>query len=164
MYRGSFTVEKTRLSHYLSVASNPFYGGRLSSSSLPGRRGSSVSVLSERRSSLTAYLAGRRFSDVSIASDPKLSCSHNTDATTASPFVPKREVMFSPIHEEVSDFEAEATDQQVNTSQKQLPQITVISDQVSVKGSDMFCSELYLELLEEPTLPKLITTYKSTAV
>ena len=164
MYRGPFTDEKTRLSHYLSVASNPFYGGRLSSSSLPGRRGSSVSVLSERRSSLTTYLAGRRFSDVSITSDPNPSFSHNTDTTTASIFVPKREVMFSPIHEEVSDFEAETTDQQEeNTAQKQSPQVKRISDHVSMKGSDMLCSERYLELLEEPTFPKLIT-YKSTAV
>lgn len=157
MYRGSFTDEKTRISHYLSVASNPFYGGRFSFSSLPGRRGSSVSVLSERRSSLTAYLTGRQFSDVSITSDPKLNGSHVTDATAISPFVPKREVMFSPIHEEVSEFENESTDQQENTTQERLPQIKIIS------SSDMLCSELYLELLEEPTLPKLIT-YKCTAV
>ena len=154
MYCGSFTDEKTRISHYLSVASNPFYGGRFSFSSFPGRRGSSVSVLSERRSSLTAYLTGRRFSDVSITSDPKLNGSRVNDTSSVSPFVPKREVMFSPIHEEVSEFENESTDQQEN---KQSPQIKIIP------GSDLLYSELYLELLEEPTFPKLIT-YKCTAV
>jgi len=159
VYRESFTDENSRLSHYLSVASNPFYGGRLSSfSSLPGRRGSSVSVLSERRSSLTTYLTGRRFSDVSIMSDPKLNGSRIIDATALSHFVPKREIMFSPINEEV-----ETTDQQENTAHKQSPQIKIISDHGSMKGSDMLGSRLLLELLEEPTLPKLIT-YKCTAV
>jgi len=156
VYRGSFTDEKSPSSRYLSVASNPLYSG---CSSFSGRRGSSVSVLSERRSSLTAYLAGRRSSDVSITSDIKLSSCHNTDDAAASPFVPKREVMFSPIHEEESEFEVEITDQQENTAQKQSLKI----DHMSMKETDTLRSEPCLELLEEPSFPKLVA-YKTTAV
>jgi len=163
VYRGSFTDAKSQLSHYLSAATSIFHGRRSTSlSSLPGRRsrGSSVSVLSERRTSLTSYLAGRRSSDASITSD---SSSDNTNDITAGHFVHKREFMFSPILEEESEFEVETTDQQENTAQKQSSQIKIISDHMSIKGSNMLDSELFLELLEEPTLPKLIT-YKSTAI
>jgi len=162
VYRGSFFDEKRRLSQYLSVASNPLYGGRFSTSSLHGRRGSSASILSERRTSITAYLAARQFSDVSITSNSKLNTSQGYDSTTVSPFVHKREVMFSPIHEEASELEVDISDQPEDVDQKVLPRIKIISDHVN---SDILCSELYLELLEEPqsVLPKLIT-YKCTEV
>ena len=65
-----------------SVASNPFYSTHMSTSS---RRGSSASILSERRSS---YQYGRKCSDVSIVNGRRVS-----EATC------RREIVFSPIHE-----------------------------------------------------------------
>ena len=69
-----------------TMASNPFYATRTSVLS-NFRRGSSISVLSERRPS---YQYGKRCSDASIISDRRESCS-GTDF--------RKEMVFSPIHE-----------------------------------------------------------------
>ena len=84
-----------------SVASNPFYSTQTSS-----RRGSSASILSERRSS---YQYGRKCSDASIVNGRRI-----------SETVCRREVVFSPIHEYNEEIQMTASNLESFTSTNKL--------------------------------------------
>ena len=84
----------------VSLLSNPFYSTRSSVSSTIGRRCSSASVLSERR---TSYQYGRRCSDVSVAESGDY---NNNDNNV-------RRVQFSTIHE-LNEFEETSGDININ--------------------------------------------------
>ena len=110
-----------------SPLSNPFYSTHTSVSSVTGRRGSSASVLSERR---TSYQYGRRCSDVSVAPGNGNNI-HNT----------KRVQFRSPIHEQYN-VNRQLVD--VNQSRK----LTEIEpSEKELKISSVLCVK---ELTEEP--------------
>lgn len=139
VYRGMLT-DKRMASQYLSMHSNPFYSARASITSMFGRRGSSASVISERRIS---YQYGRRSSDVSAGAGKKINL--------ATLMVPERDVKTS-------------VDSSMSHSDNTTSQLSRSTKVDSVGNIPEVSSVLYVDLLEEPKSPNIVFRYKTTEV
>jgi len=97
VYRGSYT-KRFNLPHQVSAVGYLVTSARSSFSSLVERRSSNTGLLSssERRPS---FQTRRRSSDSSIVSDNE----STVRSSSSNNYLPKREVMFSPIHEHDED-------------------------------------------------------------
>ena len=147
-------------SQYFSAQSNPFYSTRASMSSvIAGRRGSSASVLSERR---TSYQYGRRCSDFSggLDRDGAITNNHN---------LAKKVHFRTPTHEHNSEMLAHNAMSHVDSSPTQLSRSATVGMDIldnNLKTSELL-SVLYTELLEEPkssSRPPNMFRYKTTEV
>jgi len=125
------------MSYYPSAYSDPYYSTHTSTTFVSGRRGSSASVLSERR----PYQSDRRCSDVSVASDKSSDNINNNNST-------KRVQFCTPIHEHNEEaLEYKAIDHSTNP----------------VTKKELNISEIPSILLEEPKSPQLLY-YQTTEI
>lgn len=145
---------------YFSAQSNPFYSTRASLSSITAaRRGSTVSILSERR---TSYQYGRRCSNVIVGL--------NRDGAITNHHSMAKKVNFStPAHEHSSEKLAHNTMSHVDSSPTLPSRLTTVG--MDILDNNLNTSELlgvlYMELLEEPkspSRPPITFRYKTTEV
>ena len=144
-------------SHYFSAQSNPFYSTRASLPSIfAGRRSSSVSVLSERR---TSYQYGTRCTDVSVGLERGNAITDNHNLV--------RKVHFrTPTHEHSgADMLAHHAVSHLDVTQ--LNSSTTVGMDISANlNASELPSILYMQqLLEEPkSPPNPVFRHKTTEV